>query len=173
MRLRHEARVGLVVTLAIAALLFGYMFLTGVGLRSNTYTVYAVFKNVMRLSDGAEVRMAGVRIGKVGAIWLTSNRAAGVPLIISRRYSHIPKDSAARITTGGLTGFGEYYVEIVPGSSKESLKQGDYIDAVEAADLDKVVDQVREIVSSLQSTMKAVEKIVTDTKNQQAIAETL
>lgn len=173
MRLRHEARVGLVVTIAIVALLLGYMFLTGVGLRSNTYTVYAVFGNVMRLSDGADVRMAGVRIGKVGAIWLTSNRAAGVPLIISRRYSHIPKDSVARITTGGLTGFGEYYVEIVPGSSRSNLRPGDYVNTVEAADLDKVVDQVREIVTSLQNTMKAVEKIVTDNKNQQAIAETL
>jgi len=60
LRFRPEARVGLVIFVGVLALIIIYWFLGGWRLRARTYTVYVIFRNIQRLSEGAEVRMAGV-----------------------------------------------------------------------------------------------------------------
>ena len=65
MRLRNEAKVGLIVCAGIIILIAIYWFLGGLGLRASSYPIYAIFPNAQKLDKGAVVRMAGVKIGVV------------------------------------------------------------------------------------------------------------
>ena len=170
MRLRVEARVGLVVLLALIALGVVYWFFGGLGLRSGTYPLKAVFNDVLRLSRGAEVRMAGVLVGKVDDFELTPDKQALVLMRISRRYKDaIPSDSTARVTTGGLTGVGDYYVEIVPGSSSTPVQPGKYLRTARMPRVDDLLVQVKDIVTGAQKSLGSIQDILQSPKTRQSL----
>lgn len=171
MRLRAEVKVGLIVLLALITLGGVYWFF-GEFVGGRRYEISAVFDDVLRLSRQADVRMAGVRIGMVGPIGLTLDKKARVTMIISGNYADaIPDDSAARITTGGLTGVGEYYVEIIPGSSRKPIKPGGRLRTVEIPKLDDLLLQVKDIVGGLKGSVASVNEILTSPKIRQSLEE--
>ncbi|MBI2843228.1 MAG: MCE family protein [Armatimonadetes bacterium] len=162
----------MIVFLALVALAIIYWFFGGLGLRRGTYQVCAVFDDVLKLARGAEVRMAGVRVGIVDEIGLTPEKKARVEMLISRQYEGaIPVDSRARITTGGLTGVGDYYVEIVPGSSKQAVKPGECVQTAKVPKLDDLLVQVRDLVDGLQTSMQSVNEIVQDPDFRRSVRE--
>ncbi len=124
MRLRPEAKVGLVVFGAIVLLIFIYFFLGGLFFGSARYNIYAIFPDARKIEKGADVRMAGVKIGIVSDIRLTADSQARLDLAIARN-NRIPIDSVATITAGGL--IGDNYVDVLPGSSRNNLKPGSRI----------------------------------------------
>lgn len=174
MRLRPEARVGLIVLIAAVALGGIIVFFNGYGLRSSTYTVCAVFGDVLRLADGAEVRLAGVRIGQVSGITLTEGKQAKVEMLVARKYAGaIPEDSIAQITTGGVMGVGDYYVEIIPGKSKAPLKQGECLRSGSIPKIDDLMVQVRDIITGLNGSVDSVNKILGNPRSRRALEESL
>ena len=97
-----------------------------------TYAVKARFTNVGTLSVGAPVKMAGVPIGSVQAIYADPTKLdADVTLAIDKRYNQIPDDSAAAVFTSGL--IGTQYVAIQPGGSPDALKNGDQMILTQSA----------------------------------------
>lgn len=174
MRLRPEAKVGLIVFLALVAMAGVFLFLGGLRFRSGTYKICGVFSDVIRLSVGADVRMAGVRIGTVDSISLTSGSNARVEMRISRRYANsVPVDSTARITTGGVAGVGEYYVEIIPGARRAHVKPGGCIRTAEVPRLDDLLVQVQGIVGGLQGSISSVNKLLSDQELQQSLKNSI
>ncbi len=94
------------------------------------YPVIATFNRVDGLFEGDEVRLAGVRIGTVGAQRLDENYRAVVTLNI-RDTTTMPVDSAAAIHTDGL--FGSKFVVLEPGVEDDVLKAGDAIQYTQGA----------------------------------------
>lgn len=68
MRAANEARVGIVVVLALALLTGGYFFLRGIGLRSDNY--YMRLNGAATIATGNDVRLQGVKIGQVRDVTL-------------------------------------------------------------------------------------------------------
>jgi phospholipid/cholesterol/gamma-HCH transport system substrate-binding protein len=102
------------------------------------YTVKAVFSNVGGLTTGADVVIAGVRVGRVTNITLSDYNAL-VTLKISDTVK-IQEDAIASIKTKGL--IGEKYVEITPGGSDVLLKAGDAIkDTQPAMDIEELISK--------------------------------
>lgn len=163
MRIRSEVKVGLIVFLGLVALVMIYWFFNGLGLGGGRYQVCAVFDDVLRLSRGTDVRMAGVRIGVVQNISLTEDKRARVEMQINPRYEGaIPKDSTARVTTGGLVGVGEYYIEILPGSSREAIGNKECLDTARMPNLDDVLAEVTQIVNGLKRTVDSINEVIDD-----------
>lgn len=170
MRLRQEAKVGLIVFLALVAVGVIYTFFGGMRLSGGYYTISAEFDDVLRLQRGADVRLSGVRIGYVDNIGLTAARRADVKMIVSSRYKNaISIDSTARITTGGLVGVGEYYVEILPGTSKKILKPGQTMKSMKLPNVDDIMTQVTDIIAGLNSSVDSVNEILEDPKMRKAL----
>lgn len=97
-----------------------------------TYSVKARFTNVGTLSVGAPVKMAGVPIGSVQAVYADPTKLdAEVTLAIDKRYNQIPDDSSAAVFTSGL--IGTQYVAIQPGGSPDPLKNGDQMILTQSA----------------------------------------
>ncbi len=159
MLLRNEAKVGLLVFGAILILIASYWFLRGYTLGAGWYPVYAVFSDVRKLDKGADVRMAGVKIGQVSDIKLTSNSAARVDMNIWTG-ACIPADSLASITTGAF--IGDNYVEILPGSKKKCLSANMRIISKEPMNYDKLIDNVGDLVIQLQTAAAGLNSVLAD-----------
>lgn len=165
MRLRTEVKVGLIVVAGFVALLFVYWFLRGIQVGSATYTIYGVFPNALRLDRGSIVRMAGVQIGNVSRTSLQQTQAR-VDMRIDKEIV-IPKDSVARITTGGLVG--ENYVEVAPGRSRSRLRDGARIDTAVAVQPEQLMEQASDILNQLSVATRSINQVLGDKETVAAI----
>lgn len=159
MRLRNEAKVGLIVFAAFVALIAIYWFLGGFGLRASSYPIYAIFPDAQKLDKGADVRLAGVKVGIVSGVNLTDGSRARVDMLIWNG-TRIPKTSAARITTGGF--IGDNYVEIIPGSGKKYLRDGDRITGRQLVQFDQLMQGAGDLLKELRTSAKSINQLLGD-----------
>lgn len=106
----------------------------------NYYTLYADFSSATGLKSGANVEMAGVRIGQIEAINLEPvMNVARVSLKIEKGIV-LTEDVIASVKTAGL--IGDKYLSITPGGSDEILEPGDSIEETESAlDIEDLVSK--------------------------------
>jgi phospholipid/cholesterol/gamma-HCH transport system substrate-binding protein len=125
---RHSAleiATGAVVLLVAGGFLVYAVANTGQHLASNTYALNAVFDHVDGLLPGAEVRIAGVKIGSVNAIALNPKTyQAQVGFSVQNNIA-LTTDSSATISTDGL--LGGKYLALATGGEDQTLKPGDTI----------------------------------------------
>jgi phospholipid/cholesterol/gamma-HCH transport system substrate-binding protein len=118
-----------VFTLSVLALLMFLWLAFGgtIPLKPSSYRVKANFPEASNLALEADVRMAGVNIGKVKQKSLDKGAArTTVILEIKHQYAPIPKDTKAILRQKTL--LGETYVELAPGNkSSGTLKDGSTI----------------------------------------------
>lgn len=115
---------GLVLALAIG---FSVFLFQGSGLSSSsgTYPIYASFRSAEGIKIGTDVRLAGVKIGAVGALDLDVETYRATSMLAVRNDVLIPDDSALAISSEGL--LGGSFVEVIPGASFDYLAAGDQI----------------------------------------------
>ena len=80
---------------------------------------------------GTEIRLAGVRIGRVSAISLNPQTYMADARLLIPDHIVLPADSAALIQSDGL--LGGAYIQIQPGGSPDDLAPGDEIEEVQGA----------------------------------------
>ena len=120
-----EALVGLVVVLvAIGFVVFAYGR-TQAGGAADGYVLKARFTNVAGVSPGTDVRMAGIRVGKVAAQSLDPTSFQAVLDLSIDKGLTLPVDSSAAITTEGL--LGGTFIALTPGGETAMLKPGEEI----------------------------------------------
>jgi phospholipid/cholesterol/gamma-HCH transport system substrate-binding protein len=104
------------------------------------YLLHARFQSVAGLTAGANVEMAGVKIGQVDAVSLDQERQVAVVDIKIRRDIVLTDDVIASIKTAGL--IGDKYINILPGGSDTILKSGDLITETESAiDIENLISK--------------------------------
>jgi phospholipid/cholesterol/gamma-HCH transport system substrate-binding protein len=109
-----------------AVLLFLWLSFGGnIPLQAKKYELRVAFPEAATLAQNADVRLAGVTVGKVRAKELDKRGAATtVTLAIEPRFAPLPKDTKAILRQKTL--LGETYVELTPGSrTAEKLHDGD------------------------------------------------
>jgi phospholipid/cholesterol/gamma-HCH transport system substrate-binding protein len=127
---RSEIAAGVFLVFGLAVL--GYLSISVGGIAigpTQSYRVRARFSNLGDLKPRAPVKLAGVTVGKVGAIRL-ANYAGEAELVIDKKVV-LPKDTIASISTAGL--LGESFVSLSPGGAEANLGDGDSISHTEAA----------------------------------------
>lgn len=103
------------------------------------YTVKAQFTSVSGLRTGAEVTIAGVRVGRVADIRLGPDHVAVVTLQLDKTVK-LTDDVIASVKTSGL--IGDKYIQLEPGGSGSALAPGDTIVDTEAAvDLEALISK--------------------------------
>ena len=106
------------------------------------YTVTAAFTKVGGLGKGADVRVAGIKVGTVTAVKLDPvTYDAMVDLSIEPSVM-LPTDSEAVIASEGM--LGGMYVRLLPGAAKEHISNGAAI--ARTRDHRSLEDQVGEII---------------------------
>jgi phospholipid/cholesterol/gamma-HCH transport system substrate-binding protein len=118
------------------------------------YPLTAQFDHIDGLSIGADVRVAGVRVGSVvGARIDPANYLAVVTLTVQHGLQ-LPKDSSAEITSDGL--LGGKYVSLSPGGDSAMLKPGQAITITQSSVsleqlLGKFIFSVTDMVNAVKS----------------------
>ena len=124
-----EFAVGIFVLVGLLALAYLSVSIGGLELGVQRIPVMARFASVGDLKEGAAVKIAGVKVGKVDSVRL-ENYAAEVQLAVDAELA-IPSDTIASIRTEGL--LGESYVLLRPGGAETDLEAGDRIPQTEPA----------------------------------------
>jgi len=137
-----ELLVGFFVCLGIAAifiLTWRVSDVTGIG-TTQGYTLTAEFFNTGSLKQGAQVSMAGVRIGRVSNIHLDPETYEAVVVMTIDNQYKLPKGSSASVLTAGL--LGSQYIGISPGGSLDDMQPGDSFEITQGAIiLEKLISQ--------------------------------
>lgn len=148
----QEIKVGSVV-LAILLLAGAAIFLLGgsTDLLENRYRLYASYKDISGLREGAAVRLAGIDVGEVTNIQFPTDpgrKRVIIQLNLMERYQvRIRKDSVASIQTEGV--LGDKYISISVGSSDEPLLlHGDWIETNEPLEFLSYMKKATEILDN-------------------------
>jgi len=116
---------GVVLAVAIGFLVYAGKT-TGMTAGGGEYSLSASFRSADGVSVGTDVRLAGVKVGRVAALQLDPETYRAKAVFTVRDGINVPDDSAVAISSEGL--LGGNYVEILPGGSPFHFAPGDEIE---------------------------------------------
>jgi len=165
-----EAKVGIFVLLGIVTLTFFTFRVSKMGgIAGKGYKLIVSFETAAGLEPKANVKMAGVPVGKVEAIELEGNHARLVLRI--REGVRIPIDSVVSIQTQGF--LGEKYVEIYPGKeTSQNLPPGGRVtNTLPPANLDEIFRQVSSISEDLKNFTNTLSETLGTEEGRKALSD--
>ncbi len=121
-----EVAVGGVVLAIAAGFLFYAGQVTGFSSAPTEYPLTASFRSADGVAVGTDVRLAGVKVGRVTDLALDPATYRARATISVREDIDVPEDSALSISSEGL--LGGNFVEILPGGSPFYFAAGDEIE---------------------------------------------
>ncbi|MBE0452582.1 outer membrane lipid asymmetry maintenance protein MlaD [Roseovarius autotrophicus] len=116
---------GLVLVVAVGFLVYAGKT-TGMTGGGGDYSLTASFRSADGVSVGTDVRLAGVKVGRVADLRLDPETYRAKAVFTVRNGINVPDDSAVAISSEGL--LGGNYVEILPGGSPFHFEAGDEIE---------------------------------------------
>lgn len=126
-----EVITGAAVLLVAAGFLFYAVAATGRGGSSGGYTLHAAFDNIGGISSGADVRVAGLKVGSVTGLAIDEKSYQAVATFTVQDNIKLPSDSSATIATGGL--LGGNFISLVPGGDDKLLTNGQAVMITQSA----------------------------------------
>ena len=128
-----EARAELIAGGVVLAVAAGFLAWAAQGQwgGGSGYPLIASFPDVDGVAVGTEVRLAGVRIGRVSEIQLNPQTYLADAVLTIPDDIALPTDSAALIQSDGL--LGGAYIQLQPGGAMDNLAPGDEIEDVQGA----------------------------------------
>jgi phospholipid/cholesterol/gamma-HCH transport system substrate-binding protein len=154
-----EAKVGFFVIIAIALLGFMAVKLNKFSfLKDDGYPLYVYFDSASGLAKDVQVEIAGVQVGRVGAIAL-ENGQAKVTLHIDSNVK-LTKDVSALIRTRGI--LGDKFIELTPGSyAAPVLAAGGRIThTTPSTDIDTLMNVLGEVARDIKQLTGAFSKVL-------------
>jgi len=106
----------------------------------NSYEIHALFSSISGLKEGANVEMAGVKIGTVKRVTLDPQRYEADVYLTINKDVRITSDAIASIKTAGI--IGDKYISISQGGASTYLTDGQVITETESAlDLEALISK--------------------------------
>lgn len=158
MQIKTETKVGLFVIIAISIFIF---MLVGIGsfrFGSSGYSDYTVsFEDVSGLSLKAEVKIAGVKVGWVEDISLSSDsRRAKAEIMVNKTYA-LYDNAYAIVRQEGL--IGTKYLEVIPGDPLlPKLSSGHHLarEGRESISVDELLFQFKNIAQNVEDVTSSL-----------------
>ena len=181
--MKNEARVGIVVLIAIATMVVGYFYLRGLGLTSDKY--YLLLKGASHIAPGNEVRLQGVKIGQVIDVSLDVEQKPLITVAVKRSGAPLQLLKSYKYTLQATSLIGENVVDIrgpyrADAKVYEPNDPGSIIPVISAGPLAGVTDQATLLIGEMRGTLDklntTIEKInggVLSNNNQLKIARAL
>ena len=159
---RKEIIVGIVTTIGICGLIYGFLFLKGY---SSGITYYAVYDNTAGLIEGRPVKLNGVEIGQVQEIVLKSNNDVVVEFVISNpKVQKLPYGTVAKLNSDLLAGA---YIDIQWNDTNVYYSKNDTLMSKLSKDIEEQINErllplekkTNELISTADSAIKTIEAI--------------
>lgn len=167
-----ESKVGLFFLIAVALIALMIMktsqfdfFQKGEG-----YTLNAVLQTAQGLNKDTDVRMAGVKIGKVKEIVLENGKAKVVMEIFKN--VQLPSGSKIKVVAKGI--LGDKYVEVYPAENNgKFLTEGENLNSERAVTMDDIMDIVYSVAKDVKKITTSLSNTVGTNKGEEQIANIL
>jgi len=161
-KLSKEVKVGLLVTGAIAALLWGMNYLKGVDVFSGQNKYYAVYSQVDGLTSSSAVILNGVKIGQIQKVeFIKDNSGRILTTLIVNNDVFLGKNSIARISSSDL--LGGKVINIVLDTLSQPAEDGDTLKAeVQSALSDQIMplkDKAENLMLSMDSLAMSLKSV--------------
>lgn len=157
--LNKELKVGILVIVAVALLIFGYNFLKGNNLFDSSRTFYAVYDDVEGLSASAPVTINGFQVGSVNSINFMNSGDLLVTLNLNNDIE-FSKNSVAKIYGGGLIGGKTIQIDLKQDSDI-AAKSGDTLQSdVEEGLLELVNEKLTPLKDKITNAVVEVDSLL-------------
>ncbi len=171
-----ELKVGSFVLLAILALTFFIISISDLSIFEKGRHIHVIFGFASGLREAAPVRLAGVEVGLVRKLQVFVDGADGrktkvrVNVWIKGNIA-IPQDS--KITINQLGILGEKYLEIIPGSSTDFIKDDGVAIGHDPVPIEKITERVDTLMAKLEVTVDSVNHGILTDKNKKSLEDAL
>jgi phospholipid/cholesterol/gamma-HCH transport system substrate-binding protein len=156
----RRIRLGAFVSLGIAILIVGIYF---IGERQElfrrTFRVSGVFRDVVGLQEGNNVRFSGINVGTVDNISIVSDSSVRVEILIGESTRQfIKKDARASIGSEGLMGNKVLIMSPGTGGQKE-IENNDTVQTAQPANMDEMLTSLKTTIDHASSITDDLAKI--------------
>lgn len=165
-----QLRVGVLVLVSLIVFAVAIFFIGGQsGFFTRRYALKTYFSSAGGVREGSEVRLAGIPVGNVQRIRISSfsepAKAVEIDLKISKHFQdQIREDSQATLETAGL--LGEAYVDISRGTpASKVLQNGGTVTGHEEPDITAIVHNANDVVSNLRVLSSTLNNITTQVQS--------
>jgi len=161
LHISKEFKIGLIVTVSIALLYWGFNFLKGENIFTKERIYYAVYQDVGGLVRANPVSIKGVKVGQVSDMYFSDDGNANVIIVLTINNDiKIPKNSTAKIVSSDL--LGSKAVELRLGDSPELARTGDTLTSeIELSIKEAVSKQFQPIKKKAEDLMSSVDTVLT------------
>jgi phospholipid/cholesterol/gamma-HCH transport system substrate-binding protein len=142
MKFYKESKIGIIIALALALLIWGLNFLKGRNLFTGSKQYYAVFSNIGGLKKTSTVSANGYNIGLVSDIFFSKgniNRIV-VEILVDDQFK-IPKNTIVEIYSTDILGSKAVQLEL--GDSKEIANKNDTLQSSFSGDLNSAIASIK------------------------------
>lgn len=161
----NETKVGILAVVAIVLFIFGFNFLKGLNMLSNSTILYASYDNVSSLTVSTPIFINGLQVGVVKDIYFKDDlQTIEVEMNIEDDY-RIPKDAEAVIASASLMGgvvLNLKYDSVCSGA--DCAQTGDHIKGRLASVIEGVVGDTGEVNKYLKEVQKGIGPIMDSLK---------
>jgi phospholipid/cholesterol/gamma-HCH transport system substrate-binding protein len=168
MKFYKESKIGLIIAIAIAMVIWGLNFLKGRNIFTSSSQYYAVFDNVGGLKKSSTVSTNGYTIGLVSDIFFQKNNVNKIVVeILVEKQFKIPKNTVVEIYGTDL--MGSKAVNLLLGDSTVYASENDTLLSRFEGDLNTLVskklmplkDKAENLIVSIDSVITSIRKTLT------------
>ncbi len=162
MKISIEVKIGIIVTVAIAVVIWGINFLKGRNILKPANKYYAFYENVGGLDKNAKVYLKGFRIGQVDEIYLDEDDSDVLTVVMSiNKPFKIPYKSVAEVYSADL--MGTKAIRIINAGSDQMHKPGDTLLTNFSAGLEQQIqDQIIPLKNKAEKLIETVDSLLQD-----------
>ncbi len=158
-KLKNEAKIGILIVLTIGIFIWGFSFLKGANLLTPSNHYYVAYEEVGGLMESGHVMLKGYKVGHVDNIsFVDDMQHLLVKLSIDRKFQ-LPKGTVAVIYSYDF--MGTRAVELVPGFSTEKHSSGDTLISDIKPDLQEAVTrQIEPLARRAENMMISIDSVM-------------
>lgn len=166
----NEAKVGAFTLIGLALLAVILIHMSDIRLfGAKDYTLYIGFDEVVGVNPSAEVRFAGVVVGRVRAVETDGMGAVVVAEI--RPDIHIPRTSRIGIASSGF--LSEKFIGILPGKDTgDYLKDGEYVYGVGEQTMDSILGSMNKLMEEVHGMVASMNHVLGSKELQHSLVDT-
>ncbi len=171
-----ELKVGSFVLMAVLALTFFIISISDLSVFEKGRHIQVVFGFASGLREAAPVRLAGVEVGLVKKlqVFVDGNDGGKTRVRVTawiKGDTAIPVDSNVTINQLGI--LGEKYLEIIPGSSTDVIKDNGLITGHDPVAIEKITEKMDSLMTKLELTVDNINNDILTDKNKKSLEDAL
>lgn len=170
--MKDEIKAGLTIIIAMAILTISVIFIGGSRLFDSFDNYYVKFFDVTGLETGSQVKLGGMRVGRVLSI--TAPKKENEPIIVEiglEKGTQIYEGVKATISQVGFVG--DIFLQLYLGeASKNVIKPGSTIPSIEQSNFNTIMAKAEDLAVSLKKLVEDIDKVFTD-KNIEKFSEVI